>query len=65
MYKQGCMSALKTHVSTLAPDFPEEDIDITATLKDSTRDDAPGQVPSDHGLQADVEPAQESPCRVS
>ena len=59
------MSALKTHVSTLAPDFPEQDIDFTATLKDSTRDDAPGQVPADHGLQAGVEPARSHPFELA
>ena len=59
------MSALKTHVSTLAPDFPEEDIDITATLKDSALDDAPGQVPADHGLQAGVEPVRSHPVELT
>jgi hypothetical protein len=59
------MSTLRTHVSTLAPDFPEEDIDITATLKDSALDGAPGQVPADHGLQTGVEPARSHPVELT
>jgi hypothetical protein len=38
---------------------------FTATLKDSTRDDAPGQVPADHGLQAGVEPARSHPVELA